>query len=234
MEGFDRARVALKVGKKSAGVTQRYDFSKKKAGGTTFFLSGARWRGESQRSAGNSKSSAKELISSFTFSQPAVGESVAGEPVRKVRDTIGVLDIVVTKAMTGPAKERKASSSIKPKSTAMVSEKEVMKNGMGVSLAGDGKLILVHRPKKVDSSCNILKVPSLGLKIFVRDMSWMLRRCTVDAEGRAWQEVAPHSKGMQVKKPLARAAAGSGSDKPLKEVKKNSIAVLESIDLTSE
>lgn len=68
----------------------------------------------------------------------------------------------------------------------------------------------------------------------MRDLSWLVRRRIVDSEGRAWREVAPESEVMKVKKPLARAAAGSSSDKPPKIARTDTHAAIDSIDLTSE
>lgn len=233
MEGFDRARVSLSVGGKSTLRAQSFDFSTE-GSGNAFFRTDKRWRGQCHRSAKTSGSSGKELISAFTFGQPVVGEDSAGEE-GEPRNDIGVLEIETMKARFGPFLSKEGpSSSSKPNSEVIVSEKDVMKNGMGVRLAGDGKLIVAVRSGSRGTSRNKSRMPSLGLKIYVRDMSWMVRRHIVDAEGRAWREAAPRGKAAKAKKPLARAAAGSSSDKPLKKEKKDPNVVIESIDLTNE
>lgn len=63
--------------------------------------------------------------------------------------------------MVGPSRPDEVPySSSKVKIAVLVTEKEVLKNGLGVSLAGDGKMIAVDRHKKSVTSRNKLTVHS--------------------------------------------------------------------------
>lgn len=122
------------------------------------------------------------------------------------KDGIGEIQLSVQVGNIGPPREQSHVSKTHNGAVA-VTEKEALNEGLGVSLAGDGKLIAgksLNRDRYKTTSK--MHLPPFGIKIFVRDQIWLMSRRIVDPEGRAFEEDAVGNPDV---KPLARSAPTS-------------------------
>lgn len=170
----------------------------------------------------SASSSGKVTYKSFMFRNPDIVETVDGEGSES-RDNIAKIEVAISKARAGPPPEesrgpKEGNWAGKPGGASTVSEKESNKKGLGVGLAGDGKMIILKAEKVMSTSTCLTRLPDFGIQVYVRDQDWLIRRNIIDSEGKAFKEAVSTDELAKVEKPRARAAAPN-SERPLKMTK---------------
>lgn len=122
-------------------------------------------------------------LRSFYFGKPEVVEW--GEKDDSGSGGDGIEVVVVSGRSRGQRKESQNHVNSTKFSNVKVNEKDLMKKGTSVSLKRDGKkLVEEHRltPYAIDPASK-REVPTLGIKIFVREKMWLVSRRIIDERG---------------------------------------------------